>query len=378
MLRLAVFTSALLSGASGLLLQSAWLTPSASAARCAKSGLRMQPAAARGGEDSSGEDSTLPEFDQQIGRFASAGELAELRQQMALARQALDDAIDREDFVAAATHRDELSELVAQDPVEAAAEVRKQLKRAVESEHFDDATALQDQIRVLRRFLPQYNLAGLWKGNYPNHGEELIRVRYDGDTMYAIKVLRAGLRAVEPVHRRDWPHAHTRPMRSPDVPPCAAHLPLAPAPRASVSRASFSRAPVSRQVTGDEHVPSGEVTFQAELAEPFVEAETPVASGSGEGEDLVGVRVEVVSLSPDGAPEQREVERYHGEGRIAARGFQHAHFVPGQLFLMDTDVLGFLWLPLGTLVVFNRVSEEEERDLESATASPASLNDLKI
>ena len=75
----------------------------------------------------------------------------------------------------------------------------------------------------------------------------------------------------------------------------------------------------------------------------------------------MGVRVEVVSLSPEGSPEQREVERFHGEGRIAARGFQHAHYVPGQLFLMDADVVGFLWLPLGTFVVFSR-AEEPERD----------------
>ena len=316
MLSRALLAVALLSGASGLLLQPAWLAPSAGAARCVAAGPRMLSAAARGGEGVSRGDGALAEFDQQIGRFASADQLGELRQQIALARQALDNAVDREDFAAAAMHRDELRELVAQDPAEAAAEVRKQLERAVKRERYDDATALQDQIRVLRRFLPQYQLAGLWKGNYPNHGEELIRVRYDGDTLYATKV------------------------------------------------------------TGDEHVPAGEVTFQAELAEPFVEAETHVASGNGE--DLVGVRVEVVSLSSDGAPEQREVERYHGEGRIAARGFQHAHFVPGQLFLMDTDVLGFLWLPLGTLVVFNRVPEEEERELESALASPASINDLKI
>ena len=130
------------------------------------------------------------------------------------------------------------------------------------------------------------------------------------------------------------------------------------------------------QVTGDEHVPAGEVTFQAELATPFVEAEAHRAAGS---EDLVGVRVEVVSLSSDGAPQQREVERYHGEGRIAARGFQHAHYVPGQLFLMDADVLGFLWLPLGTLVVFNRVPEEEEQERleEGASIDSSALKYLQ-
>jgi len=246
-------------------------------------------------------------FEQRVKKFAPSEDLGEVRQQIAMARQSLENAVDGEDYVAAAMHRDDLRELIAKDPAEAAADVRKQLQEAVRRERYGEAAQWKDNLRVLRRFLPQYQLAGLWKGNYPNHGEELIRVRYVGDTMYATKV------------------------------------------------------------TGDEHVPAGEITFQAELATPFVETETQYSSG--DGDELVGVRVEVVSLSSDGAPQQREVERYHGEGRIAARGFQHAHFVPGQLFLMDTDVLGFLWLPLGTLVVFNRVPEEEERRMEDGAAA---------
>ena len=76
------------------------------------------------------------------------------------------------------------------------------------------------------------------------------------------------------------------------------------------------------------------------------------------------MKVEVVSLSADGGQEQREVEQFRGEGRVAARGFQHAHYVPGQLFLMDDGVVGFLWLPIGTFVVFTRVPEAEEREAQ--------------
>lgn len=90
----------------------------------------------------------------------------------------------------------------------------------------------------------------------------------------------------------------------------------------------------------------------------------------------MGVRVEVLALSPDGGHEPREVEQFHGEGRIAARGFRHPHFVPGQLFLMDDDVIGFLWLPIGTFVVFSRVPEDEEPSSEVAAASAAALSNL--
>ena len=87
----------------------------------------------------------------------------------------------------------------------------------------------------------------------------------------------------------------------------------------------------------------------------------------------VGVRVEVLSLNPDGGHEPREVEQYKGEGRIAARGFRHPHYVPGQLFLMDDDVVGFLWLAIGTFVVFSREPEDEEPDAAAAAANAASL-----
>ena len=250
------------------------------------------------------------DFEQKLRNFAAVGELPDIRRQFALLRQQMATAVDLEDYVSAAMYRDDLRELQGRDPAEAAADARAQMERAVARERYADAAIFRDYLRVLRRFMPQYQLAGLWKGTYPNHGDELIRVRYDGDTMYATKV------------------------------------------------------------TGDEHVPAGEVTFRADLANPC-DADPPRNSGE---EDMVGVRVEVVSLSGDGAPEQREVERYQGEGRIAARGFQHAHFVPGQLFLMDVDVLGFLWLPLGTLVVFNRVPEEEERQAGNALAGASLPN----
>jgi len=125
---------------------------------------------------------------------------------------------------------------------------------------------------------------------YPNHGEATVKIHYEGDTLVAVKM------------------------------------------------------------TGDEHVPAGETTFRADLTTPWQEG---ASVEEIDEEELVGVRVEVVSVGSDGS-EQREVERYHGEGRVAARGFQHAHYVPGQLILVEPDTIGFLWQQMGIFVVFNR------------------------
>jgi len=168
----------------------------------------------------------------------------------------------------------------------------------VAREAYGEAARCRDELLVLRRFLPQYQLAGLWKGNYPKHGDETVRLHYSGEMLYATKV------------------------------------------------------------TGDEHVPAGEVTFRANLEAPIAPGDA--IEGFAGADDGPGVRVEVLSISSDGAHEQREVEQFNGDGRVAARGFRQDHFVPGQLFLMDDDVVGFLWLPIGTFVVFSRVPEEEE------------------
>ena len=232
--------------------------------------------------------------------FAATDELPELRARARAAESELRAAVGGQDFAQAAALRDELTTIRLRDPVAVAASVRAELEVAVRKERYANAIELRDRLMVLRRFLPQFQLAGVWKGNYPNHGDELVRLHYDGDQLYATKM------------------------------------------------------------TGDAHVPAGEVTFRADLTMPYDEAQASAPSG-----EEVGVRVEVISLAADDSHQQREVDRFKGEGRIAARGFQHAHFVPGQLFLLDADVIGFLWQPLGTFVVFSRETDHDGIELAS-------------
>ena len=232
--------------------------------------------------------------------FAATDELPELRARARAAESELRAAVGGQDFAQAAALRDELTTIRLRDPVAVAESVRAELEVAVRKERYANAIELRDRLMVLRHFLPQFQLAGVWKGNYPNHGDELVRLHYDGDQLYATKM------------------------------------------------------------TGDAHVPAGEVTFRADLTMPYDEAQASAPSG-----EEVGVRVEVISLAADDSHQQREVDRFKGEGRIAARGFQHAHFVPGQLFLLDADVIGFLWQPLGTFVVFSRETDHDGIELAS-------------
>jgi hypothetical protein len=135
-----------------------------------------------------------------------------------------------------------------------------------------------------RSALPQYNLDGLWVGKYGDDCYEMINVTYIGDTLIAYKV------------------------------------------------------------TGHSTVPSGEISFQANLS-PF---------NLQQQEEL-----EPIELGDDAAQqwECKYLPRFSGTGQVASSGFTNRQFVQGQL-IMVKDYFSFAWIPLGHQVFFGRPSAE--------------------
>lgn len=103
-------------------------------------------------------------FEAQLKHFAPAAELPRIRSQVAQLEMDLHIALDEQNFVHAAMMRDDLAELRAKDPALLAASLRERMERLVRRESYSEAAATRDQLIVLRRFQPQYQLAGLWKG----------------------------------------------------------------------------------------------------------------------------------------------------------------------------------------------------------------------
>lgn len=103
-------------------------------------------------------------FEARLRHFAPVTELPTVRGELARLQNQLQAAIDVEDFVTAAMVRDDIAELRSKDPAVASAMLREQLQTAVSAEDYEQASTLRDQLMILRRFLPQYQLAGLWKG----------------------------------------------------------------------------------------------------------------------------------------------------------------------------------------------------------------------
>jgi hypothetical protein len=157
-----------------------------------------------------------------------------------------------------------------------------------------DAARCRDDLRIVRRLLPKFNLAGLWKGFYPNHGDVTVRLRYDDTEIYATKV------------------------------------------------------------EGGGHVPVGEVTFCADVSDSGEKTIFEAVDASMEVDDKDDFTVKCYSTEGD------EVEQFRGAGRVARSGFRDANYVPGRLFILGDDAISFIWLPLGTVVVFTRVKEGDE------------------
>ena len=111
-------------------------------------------------------------FEGSIAQFAPKRMLPQVRGQRIKIQEQLAGAVAGEDYVLAAQLRDDLAELRQKDPAVMAAQLRDDLARHIKRERYGEAALCRDRLLVLRRFLPQYQLAGLWKGAAPRRARE--------------------------------------------------------------------------------------------------------------------------------------------------------------------------------------------------------------
>lgn len=140
--------------------------------------------------------------------FARGADLPTLREHIDAATRDLSAAVSAEDYSRACVLRDRVSRLRSRDPQHRYSELSRALQAAIAAEDYSAARQLHDELLGVKNHLPQYQLAGLWRGLYPQQGEEIIRIQY----------------------ARDDPNLL-----------------------------------LAYKVTGDEYVPRGEITFTAEL-----------------------------------------------------------------------------------------------------------------
>lgn len=238
------------------------------------------------------------DFQAVLKRFAHKSDIPELREKVANLEDRLKAAVEQQDFATAASLRDTIQEVSSRDVVQFASTVRSRLEVAVRDERYVEAATFRDQLRAMRPYQQEFQLAGLWVGTYPDNSETVVRIDYRDDLLIATKV------------------------------------------------------------DGDGFIPAGQVTFEADLsklvghkAEEMMKEKVDV---DGEADVKVGI---VMAVTKDGKYAEHEADHFEGQGRVASNNFESPHFVPGQLYILDEDIVGFLWLPLGQLVLFNRMED---------------------
>ena len=143
-----------------------------------------------------------------------------------------------------------------------------------------EAETYRFEAESARAALPQFQLEGLWVGRYGDNFQ-MVNVTYTGDLLTAHKV------------------------------------------------------------TGDNHVPKGEITFQVDLSPSSKEHLDPIELGSD-------------AMAQWGS---KYLQRYAGQGQVAANGFVNRKWLDGQLILVN-QYFSFAWLPTGHQVFFGRPSPE--------------------
>lgn len=103
---------------------------------------------------------------------------------------------------------------------------------------------------------------------------------------------------------------------------------------------------IATKVTGDEHVPQGEISFQCDLS-PRLEFKSKSSF------------LEPIELNKKASRNwgKRYLSRFSGKGQVASLGFQNAQWVNGQLILVG-KCFSFVWMDTGHKVFFKRPSDE--------------------
>lgn len=150
-----------------------------------------------------------------------------------------------------------------------------------------DAKKHRETANAARSCLPQFNLEGLWVGKYGS-SYDLINITYVGDILIAEKV------------------------------------------------------------TGDNNVPRGALTFQADLS-PLRRIQS-----------VPNNELQPITLTEKAARKwgTKKLPRYAGLGQVAEENFRNNQWVGGQLIIIGTEYFSFAWLPIEMQIFFGRPNPE--------------------
>lgn len=122
-----------------------------------------------------------------LGGFSQGEHLIDERELAGQCDESLKASLSAGDLETAIQHRIEVDELRSRDPRARYNDLHEQLQLCLEEEDDAGATAAMDQIRMVKTFLPEHNLEGLWVGRSGTLKKQVIRISYQDDMLIGTK-----------------------------------------------------------------------------------------------------------------------------------------------------------------------------------------------
>lgn len=109
---------------------------------------------------------------------------------------------------------------------------------------------------------------------------------------------------------------------------------------------------VATKVTGDENVPAGKISFQADLS-PKNPSVSLFKDSHNASQALPNI---ILSDKASKKWNTKELSRFSGIGQVAQKGYVNKQWIDGELVFINEDYFSFAWMPLSHQVLFGRPS----------------------
>lgn len=117
-------------------------------------------------------------------------EIQKLRMNISVLTNQVQAAIQEKDYASVGRLSAEIAKLQPKDPAVLKASLRKSMEQAIKHERYEKASTYRDQLNMLKElYLPEYQLAGLWRAETPSGENISVRIEYDDDTVIATDIL---------------------------------------------------------------------------------------------------------------------------------------------------------------------------------------------
>lgn len=244
------------------------------------------------------------DFEKTLKRLATPEELPALHEKIAKLSELMETGFNPEDFAL-------MRELRSRDPRSLSSTLRTNMQEAVQEERYSAAATFKSQLNSLKPYLPEYQLAGTWKGSIITPGQEpkplesgYVSIMYDGESISAMD-------------------AHGKSTFTADI--------SAPT--------GLEKPPSATDEADDIEKQKEKLQEQFDYAQ-FLETLTDEEKANLE---KARGRLNFVEDTADAVfAEQGECETFNGEGAY------NGQFVRGRMYLMDHNKIGFLMFVPGS------------------------------